>query len=60
MKIVCKQDNCVNAKINRFWDLNTIRISDSEYSVYDKFIDSIKLRTVVIQLLYHSKKTAQC
>ena len=41
-KIVCKQDNCLNEKVNRFWDLDTIGISDNETSVYDKFIDSIK------------------
>ena len=42
MKIVCKQGNCLNEKINRSWDLDTIGISDNETSVYDKFIDSIK------------------
>ena len=42
MKIVCKQANCLNEKINRFWDLDAIGISDNETSVYDKFIDSIK------------------
>ena len=42
MKIICKQDNCLNEKINRFWDLDTIGISDNETSVYEKFIDSIK------------------
>ena len=42
MKIVCKQDNCLNEKNNRFWDLDTIGISDNETSVYGKFIDSIK------------------
>ena len=60
MKIVFKQDNSLNEKINWFWDLDTIGISDNKTSVYDKFIDSIKLRTSVIQLLYHSKKPAQC
>ena len=42
MKIVCKQDNCLNEKINRFWDLDTIGISDNETSVYEKYIDNIK------------------
>ena len=42
MKIVCGQDNCLNEKINWFGDLDTIRMSDNETSVYDKFIDSIK------------------
>ena len=42
MKIVCKQDNCLNEKINWFWDLDTIGISDNETSVYDKLIASIK------------------
>ena len=44
MKIVCKQDNCLNEKISQFWDLDTIRISDNETSVYDKFIESIKFK----------------
>ena len=42
MKIVCKKDNCLNENINQFWDLDTIRISDNETSVYGKFIDSMK------------------
>ena len=42
VKIVCKQDNCLNEKINWFWDLDTIGISDNETSVYEKFSDSIK------------------
>ena len=42
MKIVYKQGNCLNEKINRFWELDTIGISDNETSVYDKFIDSIR------------------
>ena len=42
IKIVCKQDNCLNEKINRFLDLDTIGISDNETSVYNKFIDNIK------------------
>ena len=42
MKIVWKQDNCLNEKNNWFWDLETIGISDNETSVYGKFIDSVK------------------
>ena len=44
MKIVCKQDNCLNEKINRFWDLVTIKILHKETSVYGKFIDNTKIR----------------
>ena len=41
IKIVCKQDNCLNKKINQFWDFYAIGISHKENSVYDKVIDNI-------------------
>ena len=42
IKIVCKQDNCLNENINWFWDFDAIEISHKETSVYDKVIDYIK------------------
>ena len=43
MKIICKQDNCLNEKVNRFWDHHPIEKSYEETSRYDKFIDNIRL-----------------
>ena len=42
-KIICKQDNCLNEKVNRFWNHHPIEISHEETSRYDKFIDNIRL-----------------
>ena len=42
MKIVCNQDNSLNEKIDKFWDLDTIGIKENETSVYDRFISDIK------------------
>ena len=42
MKIICNQDNSLNEKIDRFWDLDTIGIKENETSVYDRFISDIK------------------
>ena len=33
MKIICNQDNSLNEKIDRFWDLDTIGIKQNETSV---------------------------
>ena len=33
MKIICNQDNSLNEKIDRFWDLDTIGIKENETSV---------------------------
>ena len=43
IKIVCNQDNSLNEKIDKFWDLDTIGIKENETSVYDRFISHIKL-----------------
>ena len=56
MKIVCKQANCLNEKINRFWDLDAIGISDNETSVYDKFIDSIKFENDLFSVVLPFKE----
>ena len=42
MKIVWNQDNFLNEKIDKFWDLDTIGIKENETSVYDRFISDIK------------------
>ena len=42
MKIICNQDNSLNEKIDRFWDLDTIGIKKNEISVYNRFISDIK------------------
>ena len=42
MKIVWNQDNFLNEKIDKFWDLDTIGIKENETSVYDRFINDIK------------------
>ena len=42
MKVVCNQDNSLNEKIDKFWDLDTIGIKENETSVYDRFISDIK------------------
>ena len=42
MKVVCNQDNSLNEKIDKFWDLDTIGIKENETSVYDRFINDIK------------------
>ena len=44
MKIVCNQDNSLNEKTDRFWDLDTIGIEENETSVYDRFISYIKFK----------------
>ena len=37
MKTVCKQDNFLNEKINRFWDYDTIGISDNgDHTIGDR------------------------
>ena len=41
IKIVCNQDNSLNEKIDKFWDLGTIGIKENETSVYDRFISHI-------------------
>ena len=43
MKIICKQDNCLNEKFNRLWKHHPIEISHEGTSWYDKFIDNIRL-----------------
>ena len=42
MKVVCNQDNSLNEKIDKFWDLDTIGIKENETSVYDRFISDKK------------------
>ena len=42
MKINCHQDNPLNEKIDRFWDLDTTEIKENETSVYDRFISDTK------------------
>ena len=42
MKVVCNQDNSLNEKIDRFWDLDTTGIKENETSVYERFISDIK------------------
>ena len=42
MKIIYNQDNSLNEKTDRFWDLDTIGIKENKASVYDRFISDIK------------------
>ena len=44
MKIVCKQDNCLNEKLVGFGNLIPSEYQDNETSVYDEFIDSQKFK----------------
>ena len=44
MKIVCKQDNCLNEKLVGFGNLIPSEYHDNETSVYDEFIDSQKFK----------------
>ena len=44
MKIVWSQDNYLNEKIDKFWDLDTIGINENETSVYERFISDIKFK----------------
>ena len=57
-KIVCNQDNYLNQKIDRFWDLDTIRIKENETSVYDRFISDIKFgnRRYSVSLLFKENR----
>ena len=43
-KIVCNQDNSLDEKIDKFWDLDTIGIKENETLVYDRFISDIKFK----------------
>ena len=42
MKIVCNQDNSLNEKIDKFWDLDTIGIKENKTSVYGRFVSDIR------------------
>ena len=42
IKIACSEDNSLNEKIDKLWDLDTIGIKENEASVYDRFISDIK------------------
>ena len=42
MNIICNQDNSLDERIDRFWDLDTVRIKENETSVSDRFISDIK------------------
>ena len=44
MKIIFKQENCLNEKINQFWNIDTIVISHKKTTMYEKSIDNIKFK----------------
>ena len=60
MKIVCNQDNPLNEKIDKFWDIDTIGIKENETSVYGRFISDIKFKNSrCSQFPCHLKKIVQ-
>ena len=60
MKIVCNEDNSLNEKIDKFWDLDTIGIKENETSVYGRFISDIKFNySRCSQFPCHLKKIVQ-
>ena len=46
MNIICEQeaDVTLNERIERFWNLDSIGITEREQSVYDKFIDEVRFK----------------